>query len=338
MATKEYNVVTRTRTARSRSERRGESATGGLVSSSVVRSSGSTSESSGGAGGHSHSNKELLDALQRDDERYLYLRDWNSAGGEDGTGEYESEKAKAGYADEAGKADNSKKWNEKEMSEMMDQPVRKSDDVEHKNITATETVKGTTLEGDILTVKENATVGGELHAKRVIADSEDDGTIVSSKNFDGTSALAGTGYGILKEGNSYKMAIDYLTVRKGMTVAELVIQEYKSVGGVLVVSACNGEIEKVAYNANGNCGIYFKDWEKRPQFVEGDFARCSYWDDATNSFVSYILWVDVIFTDDEGKEYVSFFYDGVVEPKVGDNLVQWGNAYDTSRQGLILIS
>lgn len=342
MATKEYNVVTRTRAARSRSSVSTPklATTGGTQV--TIQSGTSGGVSSGGGSGHSHSNKELLDALQRDDERYLYLRDWNSEGGEDGTGEYESEKAKAGYADEAGEADNSKKWNEKEMSAMMDQPVRKSDDVEHKNITATETVKGTTLEGETLTVKENATVGGELQAKRVIADSEDDGTIVSSKNFDGTSALAGTGYGIMKEGNSYKMAIDYLTVRKGMTVAELVIQEYKSVGGVLVVSACNGEIEKVhKWSNGGGYDVYIKDFDDNPQFVAGDLVRCAKWDSDANSYVGYWVKVVAVPTDADGYKCLNLmasqFPEGI-EPQEGDNLVQFGNTNDTSRQGLILIS
>lgn len=335
MATKEFNVMTRTRTARRRSDRRGENVTSGSVSTSAVRSSGSTSETSSSAGGHSHSNKELLDALQRDDEKYLYLREWNSDGGEDGTGGYENEKVKAGYADKSAEADNSKKWSSKEMAEMMDQPVRRSDDVEHNSITATETVKGKALEGESVTAKK-------IDAEHAVIDGQGDGVVLSSRGFDGASSLAGSGYGIVKEGNNYKLAIDYLTVRKGMSVAELVLQEYKSVGGVLVVSACNGEVEKVyKWSSGGGYDVYIKDFEENPQFVAGDLVRCARWDIESNSYVGY--WVNIVAvpTDVDGYKCLNLmasqFPEGV-EPQEGDQLVQFGNTSDTTRQGLILIS
>ena len=181
-----------------------------------------------------------------------------------------------------------------------------------------------------------------ITTQKIIADKSSDGVIVSSSNFDGSSALAGTGYGILKEGNSYKMAIDYLTVRKGMTVAELVIQEYKSVGGVLVVSACNGEIEKVHKWSNGaGYDVYIKDFEDNPQFVAGDLVRCAKWDSEANSYVGYWVKVVDVPTDADGYKCLNLmasqFPEGV-EPQVGDQLVQFGNTTDTSRQGLILIS
>ena len=335
MATKEFNVMTRTRTARRRSDRRGENVTSGSVSTSAVRSSGSTSETSSSAGGHSHSNKELLDALQRDDEKYLYLRVWNSDGGEDGTGGYENEKVKAGYADESGEAENSKKWSSKEMAEMMDQPVRRSDDVEHKSVTASEAVKGKALEGESVTAKK-------IDAERAVIDGQGDGVVLSSRGFDGASSLAGSGYGIVKEGNNYKLAIDYLTVRKGLSVAVLVIQEYKSLGGALVVSACNGEVEKVHKWSNGEgYDVYIKDFEENPQFVAGDLVRCAKWDSETNSYVGYWVKVVAVPTNADGYKCLNLmtsqFPEGV-EPQVGDQLVQFGNTNDTSRQGLILIS
>lgn len=209
-----------------------------------------------------------------------------------------------------------------------------------------------TSSGAIIDYAGNAEVNslisrGEIETKDkvtaplVIADKENDGAVLSSSDFDGSSVLTGTGYGIVKEGNNYKMAIDYLTVRKGMSVAELVIQEYKSVGGVLVVSACNGEIEQVVEDGN-NLNIYIKDWEKHPQFVANDIARCSYWNDAQNTYLNYFLSVTNVLTDDEGKTYIQCTFDfensDSALPKIGDNLVQWGNTTDTSRQGLILIS
>lgn len=182
----------------------------------------------------------------------------------------------------------------------------------------------------------------KVTAPLVIADKENDGAVLSSSDFDGSSALAGTGYGIMKEGNSYKMAIDYLTVRKGMSVAVLVIQEYKSLGGVLVVSACNGEIEKVYKWSNGaGYDVYIKDFEDNPQFVAGDLVRCAKWDSEANSYVGYWVKVVAVPTDADGYKCLNLmasqFPEGV-EPQVGDQLVQFGNTNDASRQGLILIS
>ena len=335
MAKKEYNVITRTRAARSRSSVSTPklATTGGTQV--TIQSGTSGGVSSGGGSGHSHGNKELLDALQRDEEKYVYLREYDRTAGEDGDGEYVSEKVKAGYADKAGMADDSQRWNGKNMAEMMDQPVRRSDDVEHNSITATETVKGKALEGESVTAKK-------IEVERAVIDGQGDGVVLSSSGFDGTSALTGSGYGIVKEGNNYKMAIDYLTVKKGMSVAVLVIQEYKSLGGVLVVSACNGEIEKVhKWSSGGGYDVYIKDFEENPQFVAGDLVRCAKWDSETNSYVGY--WVNVVAvpTDVDGYKCLNLmasqFPEGV-EPQEGDQLVQFGNTSDTSRQGLILIS
>lgn len=335
MAKKEYNVITRTRAARSRSSVSTPklATTGGTQV--TIQSGTSGGVSSGGGSGHSHGNKELLDALQRDEEKYVYLREYDRTAGEDGDGEYVSEKVKAGYADKAGMADDSQRWGGKNMAEMMDQPVRRSDDVEHNSITATETVKGKALEGESVTAKK-------IEVERAVIDGQGDGVVLSSSGFDGASSLAGSGYGIVKEGNNYTLAIDYLTVRKGMSVAELVVKEYKSVGGVLVVSACNGEVEKVhKWSSGGGYDVYIKDFEENPQFVAGDLVRCARWDRESNSYVGYWVKVVAVPTNADGYKCLNLmasqFPEGV-EPQEGDQLVQFGNTEDTSRQGLILIS
>ena len=191
--------------------------------------------------------------------------------------------------------------------------------------------------------KFSSTNTDSLLTKKATIDSDKNGVVVSSSNFDFTSALTGYGYGIMKEGNSYKMAIDYLTVRKGMTVAELVIQEYKSVGGVLVLSACNGEIDSAVQDDDSGSPywmINIKDWDKHPQFRNGDIIRCSRWDDATNEYVSYIGIVDASEAEYEGAHQHIYVHlvSGDATPQVGDNLVQFGSTTDTLRQGLIIIS
>lgn len=138
------------------------------------------------------------------------------------------------------------------------------------------------------------------------------------------------------------LTTDYLTVLKGMTISELVIQEYKSVGGVLVLSACNGEIDSAVQDGDSAYWmINIKDWDKhKTQFRNGDIIRCSRWDDATNEYVSYIGVVDASEAEEEGANQHIYVYlvSGDATPQVGDNLVQFGSTTDTSRQGLIIIS
>lgn len=182
-------------------------------------------------------------------------------------------------------------------------------------------------------------VRGTAKASHVVADRANDGAVLSSVGFD--ASAIGFGYGILKDGFDYRLAIDYLTVRKGMTVAELVIQEYKSVGGVLVLSACNGEIDSAVQDGDSAYWmINIKDWDKHSQFRNGDIIRCSRWDDATNEYVSYIGVVDASEAEEEvaSQHIYVHLVSGDATPQVGDNLVQFGSTTDTLRQGLIIIS
>ena len=182
-----------------------------------------------------------------------------------------------------------------------------------------------------------------LSLNSLVADREDDGMVLSSKEFDDSSILDGHGYGLRKIGDKYHFFSDYLTVRKGMTVVELVIQKYKSVGGVLVLSECNGEIESAVQDGDSGSPywmINIKDWDKHPQFLVDDIIRCSRWDDTTNDYVSYIGVVENSEAEEEGASqhiYVRIV-SGNATPQVGDNLVQFGNEVDTTRQGLIIIS
>lgn len=135
--------------------------------------------------------------------------------------------------------------------------------------------------------------------------------------------------------------MDYLTIRKGMNVAELLIQEYKSIGGSLVVSRANGEIESVHKWSNGlGYDVYIKDWDKNPQFVKDDFVRCQYWDFDANAYVFYWVRVGAVVEDANGKTCINLFVSdlGDAIPQVGQKLVQMGNASDVTRQGCIVVT
>lgn len=155
--------------------------------------------------------------------------------------------------------------------------------------------------------------------------------------------LTGVGAGVQTLNGKTYAEVDYLTVRSGMTVAELLIQQYRSVGGALVVSAANGEVTAVdtVLSSDGTYmyALYLKDTANAPRFVAGDLVRCAHFDTSQNLYRTY--WVEVLDVDyaDEGCIYVSTmaFPDGVT-PQEGDTLVQMGNTTDTNRQSCIVIT
>lgn len=206
------------------------------------------------------------------------------------------------------------------------------------------------IEVKTITSRGDATIGGDVNASGDV-----NGTNITAKkaittekvttaDFNDSSIAIGSGFGLTRDNNGIsKLIIDDVVVRNKMTVASLVIQEYKSVGGVMVLSRAHGEIESIYSWSNGNgYDIYIKDFEKYPQFVKGDYMRCSRWDEATNRYVNYCVPViAVVQNANNGKTCLNVFSaafpDGVT-PQVGDQLVQWGHNSDADRQGLIIIS
>ena len=109
---------------RARNKRLRESGQGGGISGVVLqRNGGETVQGDG----HTHGNLAVLNKLGADDNSYIYLDQQRLT--EDGNGtQTVSEKAKAGWADDAGK------WAGHEFGDWMDQPVRKDDDVEFASV------------------------------------------------------------------------------------------------------------------------------------------------------------------------------------------------------------
>ena len=89
----------------------------------------------------------------------------------------------------------------------------------------------------------------------------------------------------------WSMTIDRLTVRKLMTVYELLIAKIRAVGGQLVVSAGNGKIKTVETDESGE--NYLIKFEDTNTFAEGDLMRCQVW---TGSGIKY-YWVRVSSSD-----------------------------------------
>lgn len=212
---KKYTLNVNKRGSRPRSERLRK--LGGMSvsdSGSTVIHVASSSAASGDIYSHTHPNKSTLDRITVDEENYLYIDQLRET--EEGT-EYETltEKVKAGFSDNAKhadkadlakEADNAGMWNNHRFDDYLDQPVRKTDIVQHKEVIA-DTLRGATQFVD---------------------------------------GLIGSGYRLWQDDEGLvHLTLDKLTVRQTMVVLELLIERIRSVGGQIVVSAANGKIKTV---------------------------------------------------------------------------------------------
>lgn len=154
-------------------------------------------------------------------------------------------------------------------------------------------------------------------------------TQIGSEKF--VDGFFGEGYQIWKAiaTGDWNFTIDRLTVRKVMTVYELIVQKIRSVGGMVVVSAGNGKVKEVE-----QVGLEYKfTFEDENTFQVHDLMRCQVW---TGSGVKY-YWVEVVRVED-GAVYTRVADFAGVEPSAGDEVVLMGNTQNPLRQGLVLIS
>ena len=253
--------------------------------------SGSGNVGSAQGDGHVHANKGALDKIGVTDDGYVTITDMPDA-------ETVTEKAKAGYADTAGMADEAKTLTED--SEVWDMFVsRLKDDVVKGNITFEKAIAVAglaTLAGGLkigagysITPAGKATLD-EIEARAVGA------TSVGAKTLDVTEAASivlnllksadfvtgslGAGVAIYKNGSSWKMEIDELLVRKIATFLKLEIRELSYVGGNIVLSKAGNEITAVEKVSGGwKCMFTANEGDEVQNFWKaGDQARCQSFD------------------------------------------------------------
>lgn len=175
---------------------------------------------------------------------------------------------------------------------------------------------------------------------------------ISTENY--LSGSLGSGAKLwVDENNKANLEIDNLIARESLKVTELIIQKVNSVGGLLVVSAANGEIKEIATNFDDatNEEVKIKSYtvtlNEDATFENDDIIRCSFWDNEIeddNKLRTY--WVAIKVADNTKKNVITIpaTYKNsnnetvVVRPKVGDKIAQMGNTTNTSRQGIIVIS
>lgn len=196
---------------------------------------------------------------------------------------------------------------------------------------------------------------------------------ISSGDFDPSVGALGAGFGLYKDPDTghYHLIIDDLSVRGGMSVTTMYIQEIKATAGIVVVSQAAGKIERVESLTDNNgrdyYHLYLKDQARALQFQPGDLVRCARWQGVTatgadGSFSGAMVryyWVRVNYIDPVAgwisvwaDEFPSFQVvlpnpdtlgtDIVTKhfvPEVDDELVLMGNDSPTSgRDGFLYIT
>lgn len=149
--------------------------------------------------------------------------------------------------------------------------------------------------------------------------------------------FTGSGAGIFQDevGDSI-IEVDKLQVRKSAYFNEIVINQIRFQGGIVVYSAASLEVLAVE-DGGSYFKIYFDTKNNRVpnQFVVNDQIRCQRF--TSGSIVKYYM----SRITSVGDDYINISksdFDGTLNPEIGDMLVQFGNRTDTSRQALIEVN
>ena len=292
---KKYQAETNLRDPRPRSERlRKAGASGGGASGSTVVEIASGTSPSGGDG-HVHQNKEDLDKISVSGGYVNVLVDQVT---EEGSTEKVMKKASAGWADEAGHAEeadhasDADTWKEHEFDDYLDQPVRSTDSPQFAKVTTPR---------------------------------------VESPGF--SEGFLGSGFRMyIDQRGRAVIEADELTIRKTAKFFELIIQQLKHQGGIVIYSAGAMECTAVEELEDGyKCYFDTKEGQIPNEFVVGDQARCNHFDLATTTAKYYWRLVTAV-----GTDYIVMSKadcdTGSAAPAVGDNIIQLGNRNDRNRQ------
>lgn len=303
-----FNERIISRTARPRSKRLralyGTELIGGTATGSTDQSAGGGSTSA--MTGHTHANMSVLDSLKKDPDRYLYIEQ------EDEEGDLSTEKVKSGYADRSGHATEA-------------EHATKSDEATLAQMARELTADSPTRRDFISRLTDDEALGHITFDKGITAEVRTPGAM---------AGIAGSGVTVKnRDDGGGRVDTDSLLVRDEMVVMRLVIEEVKSVGGVLIVSRAAGKVEQAdAPTLIGGERCQTLTLGDECQFEPGDYVRCSRWDSTQRTLKSY--WERVTAT--QGKRMTITMGSGH-EATEGDELVLMGSQTQ-SRSGFILVS
>lgn len=193
-----------------------------------------------------------------------------------------------------------------------------------------------------LSKKKGGTVEGDTTFKKRVKIAES----LTTEGFE-EDALVGRGFGVTKDddGNAV-VTTDILKVRMKAEFNELVINQTTFERGRTVFSAAGCEITSVeVLDDVYRCYYDNNDGKRFSGFAAGDQARCQRYDESYNG-ITKMYWKVVKAV---GDNYVDLFIsgtdanglplsEGADAPEVGDNIVQFGNRTDKSRQSFIVIA
>lgn len=151
--------------------------------------------------------------------------------------------------------------------------------------------------------------------------------------------LIGAGFGVYtdEDGNSVVEA-DRMVIRKDAKFSEIVINQTTFQRDTTVFSGggCNiTDVEEVegAYR----CYYDNKSGTRFSGFIVGDQARCQRFDESQNGIIKY-YWRVVVAVGENYVDLSTTDVDGAGAPEAGDDIVQFGNRTDDTRQSVIVIA
>lgn len=161
-----------------------------------------------------------------------------------------------------------------------------------------------------------------------------------SRNF----AAGSTGFGITQDADgNYHLDIDFVNIRRKLTVQEIQVQQSSYVGGKQWNTAA-GIICSTVEDKGTYWRCYFKTTDAEGRTVHNTFqaddqAICETFNmdkQASGALGNHYYWRLVLAAGDDYIDLSKSDFDtGSDAPQVGDNIVQLGNRSDTSRQGAI---
>lgn len=182
-----------------------------------------------------------------------------------------------------------------------------------------------------------------------------------------TSGFMGKGWQIFKSGGTdenpeFTLEIDSIKVRKALVAHELIVEQIRAICGSLGISQACGKVKSVAENET----FYFLNMEGEAihgygGFAAGDLVRCQrltangingYWVQVTkivenesgynlvipkDQFTNGNIYQQTSGDDADNVDTTKATGIAMCAPEAGDNLVQYGNVSDTTRQSAIYI-
>ena len=181
--------------------------------------------------------------------------------------------------------------------------------------------RGGTVEADVIFDKD-ITIGGS----------------VVSKDFR-QGDFSGSGFGAYRDGNGNAVvAADIMIVRKEAIFNEAVINQVTFRVGATVFSNGGCEITRVEELETAfRCYYDNKEGRRYSGLTAGDQVRCQRYDPTQHAIIKY-YWRLVTAVGEDYVELSKSDADGSASPEAGDEIAQFGNRSDITRQSAIVIN